>query len=64
MTVEQVIWTVTIVIVLFSIGYFIWFGIYWNKMEKKKDEIMMRYHENQLEILRDMLSKKDDKDKM
>lgn len=64
MTLEQVIWTVTIVIVLFSIGYFIWFAIYWNKMEKKKDEIMMRYHQNQLKILMTMLSKEDDKNKM
>lgn len=64
MTVEQVILIVCAVCVLFAIGSLIWFGIYWNKMERKKDEIIMRYYENQQKILIKMLSEKNSKDKM
>lgn len=53
---------ITICIVVFAIGYYIWFLCWWNKMERKKDEIMMRYRENQTKILIAMLSKDKKKD--
>ncbi len=63
MTVEQVVWIICTISVLFAIGSLIWFVIYWNKMEKRKDEIIMRYHENQLKILMKMLSENNSEDK-
>lgn len=64
MTLYQFIWIVTIVIVAVAVGYFIWFTIWWNKMEREKYEIMRIYYENQRKILRKKLSEKNSKDKM
>lgn len=52
-----IIVTITIAIVIFTIGYFIWFCFEWNRMEREKDEILMRYRETQLIILKETLSK-------
>lgn len=53
---------VTVIIVIFSICYFIWFVTYWNKLQRKREEIIMRIQQRQWEILMKSLSKKNKED--
>lgn len=62
MTVGQIMSIVSIVAALLAIIILIVFLIWWNRMERKKDEIMMRCRERQYEILMSVLSKKDEED--
>lgn len=57
-----VIIVITIIIVGFSIGYFIWFTISWSRLQRKREEMIMRIQQRQWEILMRSLSKKNKED--
>ncbi len=64
--IADLIWTIsiigTIIIVVFAIGYSIWFMTYWNRMQREKEEIIRRILQRQSETFMRSLSNENKED--